>query len=65
MNIAPSPEFLAACKQVLGDASPATVLQVLQSRDQQLVDRIREAHVEIVEARRIENSMESLHDQNL
>ena len=56
MNIAPSDEFLAACRLVLGDASPATVLQVLQSRDQQLVDRLREAHVEIVEARRIENS---------
>jgi hypothetical protein len=56
MNISPSPEFLAACKQVLGADDPATVLQVLQSRDQQLVDRIREAHVDIVEARRIENS---------
>ena len=55
MNIAPSDEFLRACRLVLGADDPVTVLQVLQSRDPQLVDRIREAHVEIVEARRIEN----------
>jgi hypothetical protein len=56
MNIAPSDEFLAACKQVLGDDSPATIIGVLQSCDQQLVDRLRQAHIEIVEAGRIENS---------
>ena len=56
MNIRPSDEFLAACRFVLGDDSPATIIGVLQSCDQQLVDRIREAHVELVESRRIENS---------
>jgi hypothetical protein len=56
MNITPSDEFLTG---------PAAIIGVLQSCDRQLVDRIRQAHIEIVEAARIENSRESLHDQNL
>ena len=36
MNIRPSDEFLAACRFVLGDASPATVISVLRTTDRAL-----------------------------
>lgn len=52
MNIAPSDQFLAACRQVLGADDPATILGVLQSRDQQLIARLRHAHADIVDANR-------------
>jgi hypothetical protein len=45
---------------VLGADDPATVLQVLQSYDQELVDRIRQAHIEIVEAARIERGSSNM-----
>jgi hypothetical protein len=46
MNITPSDEFLRICRVVLGDDSPATVITVLQSRDQRLIDRLRAAHAD-------------------
>jgi hypothetical protein len=52
MNIAPTPEFLEACRRVLGDTfdgSPAQVIAAM--RDERLADRIRDTHTEIVRAK--------------
>ena len=45
MNIAPSDEFLRACRMVLGDdSSPATVLAVMRTTDRELIARLLKAH---------------------
>jgi hypothetical protein len=49
MNIAPSEEFLAACRAVLGDDRPETIITVLRSHDLALVERLRAAHAEVVD----------------
>jgi hypothetical protein len=51
MNISPSPEFLAACRKLLGNDSPETIIAVLQSHDQELFDQLRRALAELVDAR--------------
>ena len=33
IDLTPSPEFLAACRKVLGDDSPSTVLGAIRERD--------------------------------
>jgi hypothetical protein len=48
MDITPSPEFLAACRIVLGGDSPTIVLSAIMNSGPEL-DEIRRVHAEIVE----------------
>ena len=50
MNIRPSDEFLAACRFVLGDDSPATVISVLRTTDRDLIAKLLAVHAELVDA---------------
>jgi hypothetical protein len=51
MNITPTPEYLEACRFVLGDDSPAFVLGHLM-QGSPLMDEVRRVHAEIVDKRR-------------
>jgi hypothetical protein len=50
VNIRPSDEFLAACRFVLGDDSPATVISVLRTTDRDLIAKLLAVHAELVDA---------------
>jgi hypothetical protein len=50
MNIAPSDEFLRACRLVLGADDPATVLAVMRTTDHELIAKLLAAHAELVDA---------------
>jgi hypothetical protein len=49
MRIAPSDRFLAVCRAVLGDDDPATVLGVMRSTDRELIERLMQAHRDIID----------------
>jgi hypothetical protein len=50
LNIAPSEQFLAACRAVLGDDDPQTIQHVLESHDPKLFDRLRAALADLADA---------------
>jgi hypothetical protein len=51
MNISPTPEYLAACRLVLGDDSPATILTAIMEGNP-LMDEVRRIHAEIIDGER-------------
>jgi hypothetical protein len=53
MNITPTPEYLEACRVVLGDDSPRTVLDLMM-KGSPLMDEVRRAHAEILDRKRRE-----------
>jgi hypothetical protein len=50
VNIRPSDEFLAACRFVLGDDSPATVLAVMRTTDRALIAKLLAVHAKLGDA---------------
>ena len=50
MNIAPSDEFLRACRLVLGADDPVTVLAVMRTTDRALIAKLLAVHAELVDA---------------
>jgi hypothetical protein len=51
MDISPTPEYLLACRIVLGDDSPRTVLGAMMSGSP-LLDDVRMIHADIVRFKR-------------
>jgi hypothetical protein len=47
----PTPEYLEACRIVLGDDSPRTVLTLTQEGSP-LMDEVRRVHADIIDAKR-------------
>jgi hypothetical protein len=52
MDIRPTPEFLEACRRVLGGDDPATVLGAMRNDDPEPFNRVRDLHAEILRAQR-------------
>ena len=61
MNIKPAPEFLEACRRVLGGDDPATVLSAMINGDPRM-DQVRAVHADLL---LIEESKEPLRPKSL
>jgi|SRR6516164_6689579 len=51
MDITPTPEFLEACRRILGGDDPATVLGAMMDGDPRM-DYVRALHADLVEQKR-------------
>ena len=61
MDIKPAPEFLDACRRVLGGDDPATVLSAMANGDRRM-DQVRAVHAELL---LIKEGKEPAHQKSL